>query len=92
MDKLIYKDDQRTISLVSGCLEIYSGGKKFPANPRLDDMPNPVKPTGKHLTALKKAGKNPADYGSYLLPFGRERQKGASTTPGITTACWQRQT
>lgn len=67
MIKLIYKDDERTVNLVHGCLEIVTGGRKCPVSPHINDMPNPVNPTGKHLAALKKAGKNPADYDSYRL-------------------------
>ena len=67
MAKLIYKDDERTIHLVHGCLEIVTGGRKCPVSPRIDNMPNPVAPPAKNAAALKKAGKNPADYDAYKL-------------------------
>lgn len=67
MTKTIYKDNERTISVRDGYLEIISNGKHAPVHPSLYDLPNPVAPMGKALDLLKQAGKNPADYDMYKI-------------------------
>jgi hypothetical protein len=67
MTKTIYKDNERTISVRDGYLEIFSNGKHAPVHLNLYDLPNPVAPTGEALDALRNAGKNPADYDAYMI-------------------------
>jgi hypothetical protein len=85
MDKTIYQDNERTISVVDGILVIMSNGKQAPIRPSLYDLPNPVAPAGKYLEALKNAGKNPADYDAYFIG-GLPILMHKSVTPALLAA------
>lgn len=67
MSKVIYQDNERIIRQVDGALKIESNGKQAPVHPDLYALPDPVAPTGKYADALRKAGKNPADYDAYII-------------------------
>ncbi len=72
MDKVIYKDDERTITLVHGCLDICTNGRQAPISPELSTLPNPIAPPAKQIAMLRQIGKDPADYDAYRMPLAKD--------------------